>query len=157
MVGDITFENILPIFISQMLACLHSAVNKVSFIHKALRYNMIISEDHILREELNNVTRTLLLRAYPLHHIIKNIKKSYIYTRSNILYQRTPHTEKNILLIIIPFSDIGKSFMATIHKNWHTIDDDTTFSVVGLSKPLCAYSKSSSIHNHLVHSAQTYG
>ena len=35
---------------------------------------MIISEDHILQEKLNNLTRILLARAYPLHLIIKNIK-----------------------------------------------------------------------------------
>ena len=42
---------------------------------QALRYNMIISEDYILQEELNNLTRILLARAYHLHLIIKNIKK----------------------------------------------------------------------------------
>ena len=41
---------------------------------QALRYNMIISGDHILQEELNNLTRILLARAYPLHLIIKNKK-----------------------------------------------------------------------------------
>ena len=38
---------------------------------QALRYNMIISEDHILQGEFNNLTRILLTRAYPLHLIIK--------------------------------------------------------------------------------------
>ena len=42
---------------------------------QALQYNMIISEDHILQEELNNLTRVLLALAYPLHLIIKNIRK----------------------------------------------------------------------------------
>ena len=44
---------------------------------QALWYNMIISEDHILRAELNNLTRILLARAYPLHLINKNIKKPW--------------------------------------------------------------------------------
>ena len=44
---------------------------------QVLWYNMIISEDHILQEELNNLTRILLAHAYPLHLIIKNIKKSF--------------------------------------------------------------------------------
>ena len=39
---------------------------------QALRYNMIISKDHILQEEL---TPILLARTYSLHLIIKNIKK----------------------------------------------------------------------------------
>ena len=42
---------------------------------QALRYHMIISEDHILQEELNNLIRILLVRAYPLYLSIKNIKK----------------------------------------------------------------------------------
>ena len=36
---------------------------------------MIISEEHILQEDLDNITRILLARAHPLHPIIKNMKK----------------------------------------------------------------------------------
>ena len=55
----------------------HPLSCKESIIYsRALRYNMIISEDHILQAELNNLTRILLARAYPLHLIIKNIKKN---------------------------------------------------------------------------------
>ena len=42
---------------------------------QALRYNRIISKDHILHEELNNLTRIILAGAFPLHLIIK-IRKS---------------------------------------------------------------------------------
>ena len=42
---------------------------------QALRYNMIILQDHILQAELSNLTRILLAHAYPVHLIIKNIKK----------------------------------------------------------------------------------
>lgn len=79
---------------------------------QALRYNMIIFEDHILQEELNNLTCILLACAYQLHLIIKNIKIALIYIRSNLVSQGTLHTETNILPIIIPFLDIGKSFIA---------------------------------------------
>ena len=41
---------------------------------QVLQYNMNISEDHILQEEHNNLTRILLACAYLLH-LIKNIKK----------------------------------------------------------------------------------
>ena len=67
---------------------------------------MIISEDHILQEELNNLTCILLAREYPLHLIIKNIKKALIHNRNNLLSQQTPQTETNILPIVTPFSDI---------------------------------------------------
>ena len=122
---------------------------------QALRYKMIISEDHLPQEELNNLTRILLARAHPLHLIIKN-KKALTHNCNYLLSQRTPQTETNILLIVAPFSDIDKLFAATIHKNWNTIANDTTLSTIWPSKPL-VYTKFSSIHNHLVHSTQIYG
>ena len=84
----------------------HPLSCKESIIYsQVLQRNMIISEDH------------MLARTYPLHLIIKNIKKALIFTRSNLLYQQTPHTDTNILRIITSISDIGKSFIATTHKN----------------------------------------
>ena len=41
---------------------------------QALQYNMTISEDHILQEELNNLTHIPLACRYLLHLIIKNKK-----------------------------------------------------------------------------------
>ena len=51
----------------------------------------------------------------------------------DLLSQRTPQSETNILTIATPFSELGKLFTATIHKNWHTIANDTTQP----SCPLC--------------------
>ena len=87
---------------------------------------MIISEDHILQEELNNLTRILLARAYPLNLIIKNIKKALTHNRNYLLSQQRPQKETKILPIVTPFSNIGKRFTATMHKNWHKIGNDTT-------------------------------
>ena len=122
---------------------------------QALRYNMVITKDHILQEELNNLTHILLARTYPLHLIVKNIKNALTYNLNHLLSQQTPQTETNILPIVTPFSGIGKVLTATIHRNWHHIANDTTLSTVWPPKPLSAYNKSSSIHNLLVHSAQT--
>ena len=88
---------------------------------------MIISEEHILQEKLNNLTRTRNLTRIPLHLIIKNIEKALIQNRNNLLSQRAPPTVTNILPIITPFSDTGKLFTATVHKNWHS---DTTLSTI---------------------------
>ena len=93
---------------------------------QALRYNMIIPEDHILQAELNNLTRILLAHVYQLHLIIKNIKKTLTNSRNYLLSQRTPHTETSILPIITPFSDMGKQLIAIIHKNWHIVANKTT-------------------------------
>ena len=79
------------------------------------------------------------------------------HSRNYLLSQRTPHTETNILPIITPFSDMVKQLTAIIHRNWHIVANDTTLSIIWPSKPLSAYTKSNLFHNHLVHSAQTYG
>ena len=128
---------------------------------KALRYNMIISEDHILQAELN-LTRILLARSYPLHLIIKNIKKSFTHSCNYLLSQRTPHRETNILPIITPFSDIGKQLTAIIHRNWEIVANDTTLSTIWPSKPLSAYTKSTvfittllTLHKHMVPHSKT--
>ena len=109
----------------------HSFSCKEGIIYsQALQYNSIISEDHILQEDLNNLTHILLAHTYPLHFIIKNIKKALFYNHSNLPSPQTPHSEGNIPPIITSFSDIGKSFRATIHKNWHTINNDTTLPTI---------------------------
>ena len=123
---------------------------------QALRYNMIIFEDHNLLKELNNLIRILLARAYPLHLITKNMIKALTYVHCNLQSQRTSHAETNLLHIITPFLDIGKSFTATIHKNWHTIAKVAALCASGHLK-LSVYSKSSSInmlstpHKHMAH------
>ena len=124
---------------------------------QALCYNMIISEDHILQEELNNLTRILLACAFPLHLIIKNIKKTLTHNQNHLLTQQTPQTAINIHAIVTPFSDMCKLLTATIHRNWHHIINGSTLSTIWPSKPLSAHTKFSSIYNLLVHSAQTYG
>ena len=53
---------------------------KGSIYSQVPRYKMIISENHILQEEPKNLIRILLACAYPLHFIIKNIKKPWHIT-----------------------------------------------------------------------------
>ena len=52
---------------------------------------------------------------------------------------------------------MGKQLTTIIHRNWHIVANYSTLSTIWSSKPLSAYTKSNSIHSHLVHSAQTYG
>ena len=92
-----------------------------------------------MQEELNNLTRTLLARTYPLHLIIKNIKKALTHNRNNLLSQRTPQTITKILHIITPFSDVGKLFTAIMYKNWHTIANDTTLHYLAIQTLISLY------------------
>ena len=123
---------------------------------QALRYNMTVLEDHILQAELNNLTRILLARAYPLHLIIKNIKNldlqpqlPVIPTNTTYRNQHPPHCNS--------FLRHGQTTHSHHTINWRIVAKDTTLSTIWPSKPLSAYTKSKSIHNHLVCSAQTYG
>ena len=129
---------------------------KEGIIHsQVLSYNMIISEDHILQEDLNDLTHSTCLHISTTPHN-KN-KKTFTHNHSHLLSQRVSQRETNILPIVTPFSDIGKLLTTIIHRNWHNVANDTTLSTIWSSKPFSAYTKSSSIHNHLFLSAQTYG
>ena len=59
--------------------------------------------------------------------------------RNNLLSQRTPQTVTNIIHIITPFSDIGKLFTVTIHKNWHAIANDTTLHYLDIQTLISLY------------------
>ena len=125
---------------------IHSAVKKEPSIHK--RSDTTWS---YLKTTFFILTRIFLACPYPLHLTIKNIKKALIDTHSNLLSQQTLHTETNILPIIAPFSDIGESFIAIIHKTCHIITNDATFFAIYLFETLSAFLEYSSIQNHLVH------
>ena len=93
-----------------------------------------MQHDHLRKPHRSG--RTLQLNIYFASSRISTAdyhqehKKSLINTRSNLLSERIPHAETNILPISKPFSDRGKSFIATIYENWHAIDDDTTLSII---------------------------
>ena len=97
---------------------------------QAFRCNMIISKDHILQAELNNLTRILFARSYPQHLIIRNIKKALTHSRNYQLSQRSPHTDTNILPIITAFSHIRKQLTAIIPSDWHIVANNTTLSTI---------------------------
>ena len=129
----------------------HSAGKKISFIYK--HFDTIWPSPKTTSNKNSIISHAFFWLAH-IHYTSSS--KTLIYMPSNLLSQRTPHIEPNILPIVTPFSDMGKSFTNTIHKNWHTIANEATQFKIWPSKPLSAYKKSSSIHNHLVHSAQTY-
>ena len=51
---------------------------------------------------------------------------------------------------------MGKQLTAIKHRNWHIVANGTKLSTNLPSKPLSAYTKSNSIYNYLVYSAQIY-
>ena len=121
---------------------------------QALRYNMIILKDQILQEELDNLTRILLARAYHNTSSLKTLKKALTHNLNYLLSQQTLQIETNILPIVTPLANYSPQLYIRIGT---PLPNDTTLSTIWPSKHLLAYTKSSRIHNHLVHSTQTYG
>ena len=80
----------------------HPLSCKEGIIYSQALLNMIISKNHILKEQCNNLTGILIARTNPLHVIIKKIKKALTNSRNYLLSQRTPHIQTDILPIITP-------------------------------------------------------
>ena len=116
---------------------------------QALLNNMIISKDHILKEQCNNLTGILLARTYPLHVIIKRIKKALTNSWNYLLSQRTPHIQTDILPIITPqtwannwqpsYTEIG-TFLPTSPHSHHLVIQTfiSLYQIQHYSKPLCS-------------------
>ena len=91
---------------------------------QALRYNMIILKDQILQEELDNLTRILLARAYHNTSSLKTLKKALTHNLNYLLSQQTLQIETNILPIVTPLANyspqlyirIGTPFPMTPHS-----------------------------------------
>ena len=133
----------------------HSLKCKESIIYsQALRYNLIISEDHNLQRELDNLTKTLLARDYPLHIISRNIKKALTFSRQDLLHKPRQHNPTQKTPIVTPFSDMGTSLSRTIHDHWHLIEGDPTLSQIWPQRPVTAYTKTASLKDALIHSRQ---
>ena len=116
---------------------------KEGIIYSQLLQYSIISEDHILQEELNNLTRILLARAYPLHLIIKNIKKALTHNCINLLSQRTPQTVTNILL----YTRIGTQLPITPHSPlFGHVNPYHVYQIQQHSQPSCPLKKDIASH-----------
>lgn len=134
----------------------HSLKCKESIIYsQALRYNLIISEDHNLQRELDNLTKTLLARDYPFEIISRNIQKALCTSRNTLLNKpRLSRHIDQLTPLVTPFTPQGQALSQTIHQNWHIIQEDTNLSSLWPSRPVTAYKKTKSLKDILVHSRQ---
>ena len=75
----------------------HSIKCKENIIYsQALRYSTLISNDHNLQLELDNLSKTLIIRGYPLQMISRNIDKALSHPRSTLLRKTDSRVEKSI-------------------------------------------------------------
>ena len=126
---------------------------------QALRYNLLIADDHSLQKELDSLAISLLARKYPLDIITHNISKALFHTRDALLHKSTkasgPTTgPTTVLPIITPYSVEGKSFSQSVRDRWHIIKNDPQLHSIWPNHPITAYHKSESVKDILVHSCQ---
>ena len=133
----------------------HPLHTKESVIYsQALRYNMIISNDSILQDELYNLTRTLLARHYPLKTINDNIQKALQFTQTELIRKtrskETP-TEPPIPFIT-KYTEGGQRTRKIIRENWNIITNDPYTNNIFPQPPVTAFQKLPTIANILIRS-----
>ena len=90
----------------------HSLKSKESIIFsQALRYNVLIADDHLTQKELDSHAISLLARKYLLDIISHNIPKALLYPCDTFFHKPTKASgSRTVLPIIIPYAIEGKSF-----------------------------------------------
>ena len=122
---------------------------------QALRYNLLIADDHLLQKELNSLAISLLARKYPLHIITNNISKALLHPCDTLLHEPTKASgPTTVLSIITPYSVEGKNFSQSVRDQWHLIENDPQLHSIWPNHPITAYHKTDFLKDILVHSRQ---
>ena len=95
----------------------HSLKCKESIVFsQALRYNLLIADDHLLQKELDSLPISRLARKYPLDIITHNISIALLHPLDTLLHEPTKTSDPKtsdpttVLPVITPYSVEGKSF-----------------------------------------------
>ena len=133
----------------------HSLKFKESIVFsQALRYNLLIADDHLLQKELDSLKISLIARKYPLD-IITHISKAVLHQRDILLHEPTKASgPTTVLPIITPYSVEGKSFSQSKRDQWHLTENDPQLHSIWPNHPITAYHKTESLKDILVHSRQ---
>ena len=116
---------------------------------------MIISDDTLLQIELDNLTRILIARDYPLEIITRNIEKALQFSHYELIHRNKQNdSKKQVLPVITPYSNEGIALSSTIKYHWPLIKNDPDLSQIWPSPPITAFTKSKSLKDILVHSRQ---
>ena len=134
----------------------HSLRSKESIaFSQALRYSILIADDHLLQKELNSLAISLLAREYPLDNILHSISKALLHPRDTLLREPSKASgPTTVLPIITPYSVEGKSFSQSVRDKWHIIENDPQLYSIWPNHPITAYHKTESVKDILVHSRQ---
>ena len=132
----------------------HSDHLKNSIIYsQALKYNRVISDRESLIKELEILSRTLVLRGYPLHAINKYISKALRWAQHDLINKiRTPKRDRMLSMVTV-HTNIDKYINRIIRKHWDIIKQDPHLRNIWPTPPVTTYMKTTSIRDSLVHTA----
>ena len=134
----------------------HPEHTKKSIIYsQAIRLNMLIDNDSHLQHHLDNMTRALLAKNYPLHIIHQEIIKATNISQ-HILLQRAEPQEENdsIYRITVPYSSHTIPLKRYIHKYWHKHIHDLPNAIQ--RPPMITFSRHKNIADLLIHTKVNY-
>ena len=113
---------------------------------------MIASTDEDLQKDLHNLTRTLLIRQYPLHFINNNISRALIHSQDELIFKTRTKDNKCLLPFITTYSPAGIHLARTIQHTWPK--DNRTITNIWNRPPITAFKRTKSLKDILVHTNQ---
>ena len=134
----------------------HSPICKESIVFsQALRYNLLIADDKLLRKELDSLTTSLLIRKYPLDIITHSILKALFQSCATLLCELTKKESgpRTVLPIVTPYYIDSKCFSQSVREHLHIIENDPHLDTVWSTQHITAY-KTKSLKDILIHSRQ---
>ena len=130
----------------------HPAHTKRSVIYsQAIRYNMLSFDDAQLQIDLYELTRTLLIRDYPLHLINGQISKALTFSQSDLIYKERNHNKgERVLPFVTTFTPKGQTLATNLQQTWPKNDEQTMN--IWRRPPIKAFKRSKNFKDILVHS-----
>ena len=134
----------------------HPEHTKRSIIYsQAIRLNMLIDNDSHLQHHLDNMTRALLAKNYPLPIIHQEIIKATNISQ-HILLQRaeTPDADNSTYRITVPYSYHTEPLKRYIHKYWHRRIQNLPIAIQ--RPPMVTFSRHKNLADILIHTKVNY-
>ena len=119
---------------------------------QALRYQRIITDDNLLKEQLTNLSGNLLKRGHSISDINNEFQKVTQLTQNDLLFKEHPNeTTNNILPFVITYDETNKLIGPILKKHWNIITEEQSLQNLWPKQPILALRRNKNLHDHLVH------
>ena len=119
---------------------------------QALRYRRIITDDNILRNQLEKLKIILMTRGYKTDTIDNAFGKATQHTQKELLYNDKPNKTGTRPTFRVPFNTNTTHIGQILKKHWHLIESDPTLKILWPDVPMIAYKRNKNIKEMLVSS-----